>query len=126
MRSFEFAELLRALTGLTETDLEVYLTLLREFENTGQPLSVNDLARIMQKSRSAIERSVLKLLSAGLVQRKVALLSSGGYTYVYYPKPLKEVKNMLMEKLHSFYQKAKEVLESIDSVLLCETNQALS
>ncbi len=110
-------ELLHSLLGLTETDLEVYRVLLREYERNCQPLSVNEIARVMNKSRSSVERSILKLLSAGLVSRRVALLASGGYTYVYYPKPLREVKEMLMERLRDFYTKAKEIIESLDQFI---------
>ena len=115
-------ELFHSLLGLTETDIEVYRVLLREYERCGQPLSVNEIARVMNKSRSAVERSILKLLSAGLVNRRVALLSSGGYTYVYYPRPVREVKEMLMEKLRDFYAKAREIIESLDRVIQVEAD----
>ncbi len=110
-------DILRMIAGLSQSDLEVYRLLLQEYQKRNEPLTVSEIANIIGKSRSTIERSLMKLLNAGLVERKIALSRSGGYTYVYYPKPVNEVKTKLLEKLEEHYRKVVEILNNLEIVI---------
>ncbi len=113
-------DILRTIAGLSQSDIEVYKLLLHEYQKRNEPLTVSEIANIVGKSRSTIERSLMKLLNAGLVERKIALSRSGGYTYVYYPKPINEVKARLLEKLEEHYKKAVEILSNLEIVIGAE------
>ncbi len=122
----KFYELLRTLTGLSQCDFDIYLVMLRRYEKTREPLTVSELSSVLHKSRSAIERAILKLHKSNFIERRQTLSKSGGYTYVYYPKSLDEVKKMLEEKLEEFYKSAKEMIMNLEHVLNISINDRLN
>ncbi len=113
----KFYEILRTLTGLSQCDFDIYLFMLKIYRKTGEPLTVSELTQLLGKSRSAIERTILKLHKSNFIIRRQTLSRSGGYTYVYYPKSLDEIKKMLNEKLEEFYKNAKEIISNMEHVV---------
>ncbi len=113
----KFYEILRTLTGLSQCDFDIYIVMLRIYEKSREPLTVSELTQLLGKSRSAIERTILKLHKSNFIERRQTLSRSGGYTYVYYPRPLEEIKKMLQERLDEFYKNAKEMIMNLENVI---------
>ena len=114
----DLVKILRNIADISLTDIEVYRALIREYLSRQEPLTVTELANIIGKSRSTVERSLIKLLEVGLVERKVALSRSGGYTFVYYPKPIDEVKEKLLERLQTYYERARDLISKLDHIIM--------
>ncbi len=111
----EFVQLVRSLFPcVREKDIELYVTLLK----VNDYKTVSELCDILRKSRSAIERSLTKLVSAGFVERRTFLNHKSGYVYCYKAKSIHEVKQTLLKALNEYYNKACELIENIDKLLL--------
>ena len=108
------SKVLKLLLDLSMTDIEVLDVLLREYSRRGEPLSVLDIASITGKSRSTVERSLHKLWTIGLINRRMVLAKSGGYTYVYYPKPIEEIREFVKQKLDEFCRNLRKVLNNAE------------
>ncbi len=104
-------KVLKLVLDLSLTDLEVFEILLREYSRRGEPLSVLDIASLIGKSRSTVERSLFKLYTLGLIERKAVLARSGGYTYVYYPKPVEEIRELIRRKIDEFCRDIKRAFD---------------
>ncbi len=107
-------KVLKLIFDLSVTDLEIFETLLREFDKRKEPLSVLDIVTVTGKSRSTVERSLFKLFTMGLVERKAVLARSGGYTYVYFPKPMDEIREILKLRLDEFCSNVKRILDETE------------
>ncbi|MFD1685071.1 helix-turn-helix domain-containing protein [Halobellus litoreus] len=101
-----FQQVLACVFGIQRHESRTYLTLL---ENPGS--TVAELADILDRDRSNVNRSLTTLMEKGLAQRERRLLDSGGYIYQYTGTELPEAKEMLHEALDEW---AERVHRSID------------
>ncbi len=101
-----FQHVLACVFGIQDHESRTYLVLL------GNPGStVAELADLLDRDRSNVNRSLTTLLDKGLVERQRRLLDPGGYVYQYTATPLPEAKTMLHEALDEW---AETVHERID------------
>lgn len=101
-----FQHVLACVFGIQRHESRTYLVLL---DNPGS--TVAELADILERDRSNVNRSLTTLLEKGLVERERRLLDPGGYVYQYTATPLPEAKGMLHEALDEW---AETVHKRID------------
>jgi predicted transcriptional regulator len=94
--------------GIKTFDVAVYLSLLKNGASR-----VNDIAELLNRDRSTIQRSVQSLVNAGLVKRKQINLKEGGYFYKYEAVPFSEVKEVIKDTMEKW---CKEVTGWIDEM----------
>jgi predicted transcriptional regulator len=101
-----FQEVLSCVFGIQHHESRTYLTLLDHPGST-----VAELAEVLDRDRSNINRSLTTLMEKGLAERERRLLDSGGYIYQYTGTELPEAKAMLHDALDEWVDR---VHQSID------------
>ncbi|MBB6647250.1 helix-turn-helix domain-containing protein [Halobellus ruber] len=101
-----FQEVLSCVFGIQRHESRTYLTLLDHPGST-----VAELADVLDRDRSNINRSLTTLMEKGLAERERRLLDSGGYIYQYTATELPEAKAMLHDALEEWVER---VHSSID------------
>jgi predicted transcriptional regulator len=101
-----FQEVLSCVFGIQHHESRTYLTLLDHPGST-----VAELAEVLDRDRSNINRSLTTLMEKGLAERERRLLDSGGYIYQYTGTELPEAKAMLHDALDEWVDR---VHRSID------------
>jgi predicted transcriptional regulator len=101
-----FQEVLSCVFGIQHHESRTYLTLLDHPGST-----VAELAEVLDRDRSNINRSLTTLMEKGLAERERRLLDSGGYIYQYTGTDLPEAKVMLHDALDEWVER---VHRSID------------
>ena len=95
----EFQRVLSCVFGIQDHESRTYLVLL---DNPGS--TVAELADVLDRDRSNVNRSLTTLMEKGLAERRRRLLDPGGYVYQYTATPLPEAKEMLHEALDSWVE----------------------
>ncbi|WP_144904579.1 helix-turn-helix domain-containing protein [Halobellus captivus] len=108
-----FQQVLACVFGIQRHESRTYLTLL---DNPGS--TVAELADILDRDRSNVNRSLTTLMEKGLAGRERRLLESGGYIYQYTGTELPEAKEMLHDALEEWTER---VHRSIDEYGTDET-----
>lgn len=72
-------ELLRCLYGHTELDK----TCLRMLDSSGESLTIDDITEAVEYNRSAVYRSIQRLLTTGFVEKEQVNYDEGGSYHVY-------------------------------------------
>jgi predicted transcriptional regulator len=101
-----FEEVLSCVFGIQRHESDTYLTLL---SNPGS--TVAELADIVDRDRSNVNRSLSTLREKGLAERQRRLLDGGGHVYQYTATPLPEAKELMHDTLDEW---AVYVHERID------------
>ena len=101
-----FKQVLSCVFGIQNHESRTYITLLDYPGST-----VAELAEVLNRDRSNINRSLTTLMEKGLAQRERRLLDSGGYIYQYTGTELPDAKAMLHDALDEW---AEQVHRSID------------
>lgn len=104
-------DLLKCIFGLSSTEIEIYGVLSR-----GDTMTVAEVANAVSKSRSTVERSLIKFVQLGLANRRPVLARNGGYTYVYSVKPPEQVRGRLVELVDAFHERARAIAESFHNI----------
>ncbi|MCL9815975.1 helix-turn-helix domain-containing protein [Natronocalculus amylovorans] len=86
----DFKHVLSCVFGIQDHESRTYLVLCDYPGST-----VAELADVLDRDRSNVNRSLTTLLNKGLVERERRLLDPGGYVYQYTAVPLPEAKEML-------------------------------
>ena len=94
-----FQQVLACVFGIQEHESRTYLTLLEYPGST-----VAELADVLDRDRSNVNRSLTTLLEKGLAERERRLLDPGGYVYQYTATPLPEAKEMLHAALDEWVE----------------------
>jgi predicted transcriptional regulator len=95
-----FQHVLSCVFGIQDHESRTYLVLL---DNPGS--TVAELADLLDRDRSNVNRSLSTLLDKGLAGRERRLLDPGGYVYQYTATPLPEAKAMLHSALDEWAEK---------------------
>jgi predicted transcriptional regulator len=107
--TFTLESIMCCIFGIKTFDVMVYFTLL----NNGA-LRVNDIAELLNRDRSTIQRSVQSLVNAGLVRRKQINLKEGGYYYIYEAIPFSEVKGIIKDTMEKWCSEVKEWIDEMN------------
>jgi len=90
-------------------DVAVYLTLLKN-----GPSKVSNVAQLLNRDRSTIQRSMQNLIRAGLVRRKQVNLRKGGYFYRYEAIPFNELRYKILETIEEWRKEVRRWIEEMD------------
>jgi len=99
-RIITLEDILRCSFSLNKTELKIMKHLLHDYEEK----TIEEIGKSVKKDRTTIQRAVKKLYEKNLIKRRQINLSKGGYTFVYSPKPKKELK----EKVYKIFETFKE------------------
>jgi predicted transcriptional regulator len=101
-----FEEVLRCVFGIQEHEARLYVELLE-----GPDSTVAELADVVDRDRSNVNRGLSTLREKGLADRQRRLLDSGGHVYQYRATPPEEARQLMHETLDEW---AAYVHERID------------
>lgn len=93
----QFADVLSCVFGIQRHESNTYLALLN---NPGS--TVAELAEVVERDRSNVNRSLSTLREKGLAERERRLLDGGGHVYQYTATPLPEAKELMHETLEAW------------------------
>jgi predicted transcriptional regulator len=77
--------------------------------------TVAELAEVLDRDRSNVNRSLTTLMEKGLANRQRRLLDPGGYVYQYTATPLPEAKEMLHDALDTWAETVHERIDDFGS-----------
>jgi len=103
----DLAEVMACVFGVQSHEVRTYRTLLSTPGST-----VEELAAVLERDRSNVNRSLSTLREKGLARRERRLLDGGGHVYQYTATPLAEARELMHEALEGW---AAAVHDSIDS-----------
>ena len=104
--------LLGCFYNLNDLDRKVYFLLTR----SRTPLTNDDIAKALKKDKTAVYRSLQKLLTCGLISKtKRTYERRPSYNYLYQAVDIRIVKKRLREDLKRWYITAESVIENLDS-----------
>lgn len=89
-----FEDVLACVFGIQDHESRTYLALLERPDST-----VAELAGVLDRDRSNVNRSLSTLREKGLASRRRRLLDGGGHVYQYRATPLAEAKELLHDTL---------------------------
>jgi predicted transcriptional regulator len=95
---------MRCLLGLSRDEVKVYFMLLKN------PMTVEEIAEVLGKSKPTAYRIAVKLTNMGLLIRKPCIIERGGYYYKYEAVEPERVKRGIQEALNVI---CKRVLEAL-------------
>ncbi|MFB6131613.1 MAG: helix-turn-helix domain-containing protein [Salinigranum sp.] len=95
----DFAHVLSCVFGIHDHESRTYLVLL---DNPGS--TVAELAELLDRDRSNVNRSLTTLLEKGLVDRRRRLLDPGGYVYQYTATPVPEAAETMHRALDEWVE----------------------
>ncbi|MDZ5812802.1 helix-turn-helix domain-containing protein [Halorubrum sp. AD140] len=104
-----FEHVLSCVFGIQDHESRTYLTLLDHPGST-----VAELAEVLDRDRSNVNRSLSTLREKGLVERRRRLLDSGGYVYQYTAIPVPEAKDRLQEALDEWVEGVHAAIDAFD------------
>jgi len=96
---------MRCLLGLSRDEVKVYFMLLRG------PMTVEEIAGLLGKSKPTAYRIAVKLTNMGLLIRKPCIIERGGYYYKYEAVEPERVKRGILDILNVI---CKRVLEALN------------
>lgn len=105
----KFANVMSCVFGIENHETRTYLALLDHPGST-----IEELATVLDRDRSTVNRSLATLRDRGLVRRDRRLLDGGGYVYQYAAVALPEAKEMLHEALDAWTATVHEVIDEFD------------
>ena len=104
-----FEHVLACVFGIQDHESRTYLTLLDHPGST-----VAELATVLDRDRSNVNRSLSTLREKGLAERHRRLLDSGGYVYPYDAVPVPEAKAMLHAALDEWVEGVHDAIDAFD------------
>jgi len=104
-----FEHVLSCVFGIRDHESRTYLTLLDHPGST-----VAELAEVLDRDRSNVNRSLSTLRDKGLVERRRRLLDSGGYVYQYTAVPVPEAKERLHDALDEWVEGVHAAIDGFD------------
>jgi len=102
-------EVMSCIFDINKRDIELYKFLVNKNE-----MRVEEIAKELNKDRSTIQRSLKKLMSCMLVERKKKIIGKGGYYYTYRAISPGEAKNFVKVCLEDWYKKMTSAIENFE------------
>ena len=102
--------LLECFHGLKHLDRACY----RALVDSSEPLTVDEVAEVVDRERSTAYRSVQRLVSAGLIQKEQINYEDGGYYHVYRPTDPSEIVDDMQRLLNDWYAKLGRLIDEFE------------
>jgi predicted transcriptional regulator len=109
-RDMQCEGLLECFHGLKNLDRECYRVLVE----TGDPLTIDEIADAVDRERSTAYRSVQRLLQTGFIQKEQINYDQGGYYHVYYPTDPEQVADDMQRMLNDWYAKMGQLIQEFE------------
>ena len=104
-KSFDKKEdLLCCAFGLRNSEITIYLYLI------DGPKTVEEIAVVVEKDRSTVQRTLNRLHKKDLVERRTQSIERGGYYYEYIAKSTGEVREEILAQLDDWYHATRKFL----------------
>jgi predicted transcriptional regulator len=98
--------LLDCFHGLKELDREVFGVL----ADAEGPMTVDEIAEVVDRERSTAYRSLKRLSDAGIVQKEQVNYDDGGYFHVFKLVPADQIANEMQRMLNEWYAQMGQLL----------------
>ncbi len=102
-------EILNCSLGINRGGYKLFVLLMK----ANSPLSISDCAEKLNRSVSAVQKSMLILLKKGIVKRRQINMSKGGYHYIYFISDKEYIKKTLKDNVILW---TKSIVEEIDKL----------
>ena len=102
--------LLECFHGLKQLDKQCFQVLVRAEE----PLTVDEIAEIVDRERSTAYRSIQRLLQAGFIQKEQVNYEQGGYYHVYSPTDPEKISDDMQRMLNDWYAKMGQLIQEFE------------
>ena len=98
--------LLECIHGLKELDKEIF----RILTERSEPLTVDEIAEVVDRERSTAYRSIQRLVQSGFVQKEQVNYDQGGYYHVFRPTDADEIADDMQRMLNDWYAKMGQLI----------------
>lgn len=85
-------DIIKAFFALSDNEIEILSCV-----HNKQGIDIERLMEIIPKNRTTISRSIQRMISIGVIRKDKVNLVKGGYKFIYYSKPVNEIKEFLLE-----------------------------
>jgi predicted transcriptional regulator len=102
--------LLECFHGLKALDRECFEVLV----GANEPLTVDEVAELVDRERSTAYRSVQRLLQTGLIQKEQINYDQGGYYHVYSPTDPGKITDDMQRLLNDWYAKMGQLIQEFE------------
>jgi predicted transcriptional regulator len=103
--------LLECFHGLKELDKQCF----RALVETGEPLTVDEIAAAVDRERSTAYRSVQRLLQTGFIEKNQINYDQGGYYHVYSPTDPSQIADDMQRLLNDWYAKMGQLIQEFET-----------
>jgi len=109
-RDMQCEGLLECFHGLKQLDKQCFRVLVQSDE----PLTVDEVADIVERERSTAYRSIQRLLKAGFIQKEQVNYEQGGYYHVYAPTDAERIADSMQRMLNDWYAKMGQLISEFE------------
>jgi predicted transcriptional regulator len=102
------SDLLEAIFSMGKTDIMIFYAL-----TPGNWFKVEDVSKIVNREKSTVYRSLLKLVDLGFVMRDSVTINAGGYYYVYALSSPSKIENVIHSKIDNLTTKMKSLVKDL-------------
>jgi len=110
-QDMECEGLLECFHGLKELDKQCF----RALVETGEPLTVDEIAAAVDRERSTAYRSVQRLLQTGFIEKNQINYDQGGYYHVYSPTDPSQIADDMQRLLNDWYAKMGQLIQEFET-----------
>ena len=110
-QDMECEGLLECFHGLKELDKQCFQALVE----TGEPLTVDEIAEAVDRERSTAYRSVQRLLQTGFIEKNQINYDQGGYYHVYSPTDPGQIADDMQRLLNDWYAKMGQLIQEFET-----------
>ncbi|CQH56496.1 TrmB family transcription regulator [Halobacterium hubeiense] len=110
-RDMECEGLLECFHGLKELDKECFQALVEADE----PMTVDELADVVDRERSTAYRAVQRLLQTGFIEKEQVNYEQGGYYHVYSPNDPAQITDDMQRMLNDWYAKMGQLIQEFET-----------
>ena len=110
-QDMECEGLLECFHGLKQLDRECFQTLV----NAAEPLTVDEIAELVDRERSTAYRAIQRLLQTGLIQKEQINYDQGGYYHVYSPTDPTKITGDMQRMLNDWYAKMGQLIQEFEN-----------
>jgi len=103
-------DLLACFHGLKPLDRDCF----QAFVEADEPLTVDEVADVVDRERSTAYRSVQRLLQTGFLEKKQVNYDAGGYYHVYIPTDPGAIADEMQRLLNDWYAQTGQLIQEFD------------
>ena len=103
--------LLQCFHGLKELDKEWFQALVE----SGEPLTVDEIADAVDRERSTAYRAIQRLLQTGFIEKDQINYDQGGYYHVYSPTDPSKIADDMQRLLNDWYAKMGQLIQEFET-----------